>query len=869
MPDPSAVQSATAGDQSRIIQVQGDNNIIGVSPSLMLIRPLRERPAQTSASADEAALLVYHEEATEFVGRQELLDEFITWATTDHGRPVSVRVLTGGAGTGKTRFAMELCRALEQRQGASWQAGFVREREARRFLSQTNLNDWGWQAPTLAVFDYAMTLTDVLPAWMEELADVQNSPRPLRILLLERHAEPDAGWLKQVFPGGYSRTRQLLDGRPMRLPGLGDPDIQIGIMQAMLKRLGSTVVLPADAPAFRDHLAQTDWAGAPLYLMMAAMVMHRQGGVGQVLSLRRTDLAKIVAEHECSRLTRASNSNHSLQRFLSHMAALATLCGGLKGGTLLELIRQEKHALGHEGLVNDTVAHTLKQLLPDDKEGVAPILPDIVGETFLVKYLGHGEEQKSTLAVLRAFPTAPAMVASVLIRCVQDFAPATLAPEDAARAVEQKRAVTWLHAVVGHEGISLNMLMVLSNAMPEHTLALRELAATLMERIVVGLRKLPEPTMAQQIAYATGMNNLANRLAGLGKHKEALAEAQEATKLFRTLAQINPESFRPKLAMSLNTLSNRFSNLGLRGAALDAAQERVDLYHKSALPQSEDFYLELAISFQNLAIKLAELSKHEKAVDSAQEAIKHYRRLGQVHPEIFSSYLAGSLNNLANIYSELGKHTDALIAIEEATDLYRELAHTRPDAFRPDYAMSLNTLGLIRARLDIRKEALDAVQESVTIYRALVRGQPEAFRSNLAMSLNNLANRLAQLDKHEEAFDAEQDAVKIYRLLVHTNPEAFIPDLAGCLNNLANRLTNLGRRKEALDAAHEAITLCSKLMQQQPKVFGKKFNIVMLTWLSLRHGISRKDAAALFQKDPEAHVRALFEWFDTFDHPTT
>ncbi len=44
---------------------------------------------------------------------------------------------------------------------------------------------------------------------------------------------------------------------------------------------------------------------------------------------------------------------------------------------------------------------TLRQLLPDDKEGVAPSLPAIVGEAFLFDHLGHGEAQASTEAVLR------------------------------------------------------------------------------------------------------------------------------------------------------------------------------------------------------------------------------------------------------------------------------------------------------------------------------------------------------------------------------------------------------------------------------------------------------------------------------------
>ncbi|MEF3698741.1 hypothetical protein [Desulfolutivibrio sp.] len=35
--------------------------------------------------------------------------------------------------------------------------------------------------------------------------------------------------------------------------------------------------------------------------------------------------------------------------------------------------------------------------------------------------------------------------------------------------------------------------------------------------------------------------------------------------------------------------------------------------------------------------------------------------------------------------------------------------------------------------------------------------------------------------------------------------------------------------------------------------------IAMVTWLSLRHGISREDADTLFRKNPEACDRALFE----------
>ncbi len=1008
MPAPCPGQSATAGDYSRIIQVHGDNAVIGLSPSLELNRPRRQRPPQPSASANEAALLVYREEATEFIGRRQLLEEFITWATThDPARPVSVRVLTGNAGAGKTRFAMELCRALGQIQSVAWQAGFVRDHEARRFLSLTNLSGWGWQNPTLAVFDYALTLVDVLPAWMAELGEVSDSPHPLRILLLERNADKDAGWLKQVFPGGYSPTEQMLDGLPMRLPGLYDPEIQRGIMQAMLDRLGSTVVLPGDTPAFRDQLARTDWAGAPLFLMMAAMVMHRQGGVDHALSLRRADLAKLVAQHEHSRLTQASNSNQSMQRFLSHMAALSTICGGLDGEALLDRIRQEKEFLGHEELGNDAVANTLKQLLPDGKAGVAPILPDIVGEAFLFDHLGHGEAQASTEAVLRAFSMAPAMVATMLIRCILDFSSAFLTLEDMALTAKQKRAIGWLEALAGQKDLPLHLLMLLSDALPKHTLILRELAAALTERLAAGLRELPEQNVDHQLALSISLNNLALRRSALGQREKALAAAQEAIKLSRalfqthpeasrpnlaliltnlshlyfdvgkinesvaaafeatelcrelvkthhktfysnlaashnnlayilrdlgqydaafvaaynaatifcTLSQSNPKSFMPSFSTSLNTFSNILSDLGKRKEALAAAQEAMtinrvlakacpDAYRSSLITslntlanrfhdhgQMEEafaatkeatelcrdlaqtrpdvFRSSLALSLNNLANRLADLGKCEDALAAAREAVSIRRLLAQAHPEAFRSDLANSLNNLANRLADLGKREDALAAAREAVSIRRALAQGHPEAFCPDLANSLNNLANRFTDLGQSEEALAAAQEAVTIHRELAQTRPEAFRPDLAMSLNTLATRLADFGKYEKALATAKEAVELYRELSQAYPEAFRPYLAGSLNNLANILSELGQRKEALDAAHEAAAIFFVLTQQHPQAFGKKFMIAMLTWLSLRHGISREDAASLFQKDPEAHVRALFEGLDDTLNQTT
>ncbi|WP_129350403.1 hypothetical protein [Solidesulfovibrio carbinolicus] len=97
---------------------------------------------------------------------------------------------------------------------------------------------------------------------MRELCTVTQSRHPLRILLLERQAEEQRGWLYEAFPGdlghGATGPRDLLDGPPKLLPGLCAPDMQRGIMQNMLDRLGSRVVLSADNADFQAKRAATD-----------------------------------------------------------------------------------------------------------------------------------------------------------------------------------------------------------------------------------------------------------------------------------------------------------------------------------------------------------------------------------------------------------------------------------------------------------------------------------------------------------------------------------------------------------------------------------------------------------------------------------
>src|SRR5258708_5586883 len=108
----------------------------------------------------------YRTDVVPLLGRECALDDLRCWLASD--RDVSIRVLTGGAGGGKTGPALELVRGAA---GKGWLAGFVESRELDRFSAQQNVAEGGWDEPVLIVVDYAASRADQLRDWIGELVD--------------------------------------------------------------------------------------------------------------------------------------------------------------------------------------------------------------------------------------------------------------------------------------------------------------------------------------------------------------------------------------------------------------------------------------------------------------------------------------------------------------------------------------------------------------------------------------------------------------------------------------------------------------------------------------------------------------------------
>jgi hypothetical protein len=804
------------GSHNIIVQAVGDGIHINVGlPHLTLIPP-RNRAPQIRTEID---LLNPYSRAVALVGRDADMQSLWDWLHSD--RPISVRTLTGRAGAGKTRAAIELVEKLNQEKPGEWWGGFLQGREMRRFASQQNLADWSWARPTLIVVDYAASLVEPLREWLRDLA--QNSGRaggrPLRLLLLEREAAVGEGWLQLLVQGGYSEAGvpELFDPlEPGRLDPLDTAEKRRAVLAKMLEAAAPLVQCqPPKLPATGENsridkqLENAVWED-PLYLMMAALLALRSDLV-EVLELPRTELAMRLVDHEIKRLTEGATSTPA-ERLRVHLVAFAALGNGLTHKQALEVAEEGSDALKltYPGGAGALVSH-VHELLPAPDLGLAPVVPDILAEALVIRALSQCSKAQQEAVVLRAVKKLGRRVVPFIIRTVQDFAPAG-----------QAEPLNWLESLIkSGQADDLGLLTEIENAMPEQTLVLREMALEVNELLVKRLDKLSKDNANEVIQgeHARLLNHLANRLSDVGRCEAALQKAQEALQIREQMEKSRPGVFLPNLATSLAAVAIMLSDLGLREEALEKAREAVRIRRHLAKVRPDAFMQFLAGSLDILANMLSALGQREEALEKAQEAVRIYEQLAKIRPETFLPHLATSVNNLAAKLTSLGRNQEALEKAQESVRIREQQARARPDTFLPALAVSLNNLASMLSSFGKRDEALEKAQQALHIREQLAKAKPEAFLPDLAGSLSNLALILSGSARGEEALEKALESTRLYEKLAEARPEAFFPALADSLNNMALILGNMGRHKEALERTQASVVIREKLAKARPRAF--------------------------------------------------
>jgi tetratricopeptide (TPR) repeat protein len=760
------------------------------TPLSFRLTPLGPRPEVPQDSGPSRLLVASHEEV-DFTGRGAERRELAAWLAGE--APRGMRLVTGPGGQGKTRLALRVGRDAQARR---WHVLVARHRLDGGMAAsggRVEHRPGSTAAGVLVLVDYA-------DRWPQEdllalFADPDLQSGRVRVLLLGRSGDfsvlqdrlAEAGWVA---------------ARPLRLTDLpeGTGGRAAAFRAAATAFAGRVGVSEAALPG------PPDLAGAAFAL---TLTVHTAALVG-VLAVRDGLLAgqrqRLVADP-------AAASRHLIVRERRHWELMqerkpdpvridtkvmaravlvATLTRGLPHPMAVELL-----AALDLGAQPQTVIDDHGRCYPPPATTVLePLFPDRLGEDFVALVLpGAAALDPAPAGDPELAELADPAAASVVQRLLALTAPAGGGDEPGPKAVAHplvrpmmtvliETARRWDHVAgrylvpavadrpelaVAAGGAAIARLCGVPGieaTLPVIGAALDKIIGSgthldLDAGAVVVAEELATAARAghNEATLARALTTLGVRLSGVGRREDALAPTQEATDIYRALAQANPAAYLPDLAMSLNNLGATLSEVGRRKDAVAPTQEATDLYRGLAQANPAAYLPDLAMSLNNLGNRLSEVGRREEALAPTQEATDIYRGLAQANPAAYLPDLAMSLNNLGATLSEVGRREEALAPAQEATDLYHGLAQANPAAYFPDLATSLWTVGLVCAAHGVRlAEGLVAVQEAVAILEPLAARLPAAFLDDLNAMRATMADLLDGLGRTDEAEQVRRQA---------------------------------------------------------------------------------------------------------------
>jgi tetratricopeptide (TPR) repeat protein len=788
------------------IQLVGDDT--GISPVLESVGlyALFSQPTKPVA-VTPGSLLAPAAETVGFHGRTDVLDQLAAWR--NDSAPLSVTLITGEGGQGKTRLAMEVIRASR---ATGWAAGFAVGRGLETFVSEIGAST----QPYLLVVDYAETRRD-LDAFMAGLSQVTIMSR-FRLLLLARS---EGSWWAEI------RERH---------PDFAPPTV----------RLTALIGRSAEEPQ-REYTRATNelWPRLASLQHLDKPVLPWET-IGQQAAQKRLDFSGL----------RAGNV------LTIHITALVTLLRLAEGNdTALditadaetELVRHERrywwNAASSDGLFDRGTLSALASE-PHRRQKVSRILERAVASAILLAP-SHEEQARTVCAFadsdhvedilywLNGLYSAPpesetAGETAAIIVIQPDRLAEFLLGEIL---LAQRQLLSELGSLISDVGSPYHALFTLARTCA-HRGFTDEIGAQTAE-LVGHSEKLARvaPFVAVQGEYDQPLREGLRRL--YARDFDAFKSVADFARYMPELAYKGPQSAArmmlqadisevltdvchdipdgdasarlPYLATLLRDMSAWRDAAGQPESSLPASRQAVAIYRELAANEPDVYRAGLASALDTCGAVLRDLGHWQAALASHREATDIWRSMTSSDADLHLADLGNSVNALAVCYSALGQREACLNTIVEAVAIWRNLAHDESDTHLADLAMSLANFGGYLTDAGRFTDALAAGEEAIAIYQTLSQSNPGHNSGSLASALLNLAGNLQKLGRYEAALERSAEAVGLLRALAEENPSRHLPDLASALVNQSTPLFELDRHEDAINSGMEAVLILQQL----------------------------------------------------------
>jgi len=358
-------------------------------------------------------------EFTALTGRDDFLGALSDFSAPDQDTPFKWQLITGGAGSGKTRLAKHFCQRLNS---DGWTAGFLKGGLAAALTWIANPQPAPRDGNGLfIVVDYCAAKAQDIHDFIGGVASLTTST-PIRLLLLER-THQDRWYQQTLLAGGDWRAAVAatkysdpmgLDQQTMAVDTVIWPlaEDYIGKVSRLSKQPPATIT----ASEFSEALERADPDLRPLSIMLVAdhfahggdtTSRNLSGFLDSYLNRNREKYWAGIDEH------------------YFHLLCLATLCQGIKLEHLKTLSADEKNLFLAAGSsrFDHKPYETLSAAAAD--EFLAPLKPDLIGEYFVLDWLARKHNRQNDLISTFADTASRFSLTDTLFfidLCSEDFA---------------------------------------------------------------------------------------------------------------------------------------------------------------------------------------------------------------------------------------------------------------------------------------------------------------------------------------------------------------------------------------------------------------------------------------------------------------
>jgi len=823
---------------------------LGASLKLDMWRPMKLRNDQPSLWLQAYNALV------PMTGREPEIEELfqMIWAEG----LFRWRIFFGEAGIGKTRLAIEFARKA---QSDGWYAGFLSGSNLQSFVSAGSFKAWRPCLPTLVVVDYAASKVADLRRFFEHLSameaendsdmDAAEATPPVRVLLLERHADEARGWLHELLSAGESVTGDLLRStcylglKKLQPPGglatsgTVSSDFTRQIILNTFERWAT--ITGRHAPPLPDF-TEKDWrniqlrtGNRPLYLQMAAIHACERGSAVQLPAWGRGELLRAAVAREREYVKAECAGNADLCKAVEHITAILCLAGGgaARGRQWIQAVGEELRGIG-VFISPNKVEENRRAIFAEPQKNSSDvetgvIQPDIVSEGFAAQVL-QGEEggppYESLKQVLRL---AGVKAWANLVRMVQDLVgiEKQLFPCGEIGSID-----SWLPPLLADR--STEELHQLTNIIPERSISLHEFAVIVNEHL---LKCVPADHVAEraECLLLLGIHRIRSSRTTREALEQAIRELQEAITLFGQLPLADGQrGCRLKMAKAYRLIDTAFTSLmKYQDAAINSAiaarlasgetgdcrvQDMATEIDVAALrtPDGQQSMSEFADCLNNLGMNLNSLQRCSEALATMQRAVEVGEKLIAYNWHQYAPDLARYLNNLSQAQVSCNDLEGAVLSSRRSAQIRSEFARENPDEFAQPLSFTLENLVKHEYSLKNVAGAQAATEQLIAVYDDLSARDPASYRAPLAQCYHNIGYLVDSTGNKAEGIRYTLEAVKIREELLESDFDRHALGLAWSHNNVGNMYHELSDFAKAHTHLERSYALRLKWVENAP-----------------------------------------------------